>query len=206
MYSIDAETGTINWSQYFTEWITDSPTVDSKSLYVSAESKFYAVSREKGNIQWKLDIGNITNFGAPVVNSPLVDDTLIYFAGQKMDTGNFYVFALRKSDGHIKWKKRLKSVVGPAFGEGVLIVPSYAEQKVYALSPDDGSERFSIELPVSGGAFSPITVSGNKALIGTTELASFGGEDNVEKIRITCFASIYLNKITVLLGKIGSHR
>lgn len=100
LYAIDAQSGTLKWSQKLAQMLT-TPAVADSTIYVGSEyGTLYALDATTGVLKWSRSLS-----GTPI-STPVVTGGLVY-------TGtSFSMYALNAITGIVKWSKGLQTIVG----------------------------------------------------------------------------------------------
>jgi putative inorganic carbon (hco3(-)) transporter len=92
-YSIEAETGKVNWRRRVGGTLPSSPAIDGPRVIVASQSgTVTALDRDKGRVLWQVTTGG------KVESSPVVVDGLVYFGSH-----DGRLFAVNASTGRIRW-------------------------------------------------------------------------------------------------------
>ncbi|MDP2931493.1 MAG: PQQ-binding-like beta-propeller repeat protein [Chloroflexota bacterium] len=158
VYSLDAETGDLEWQFPTGDKVWSTPTIDSGTLYIgSFDKKLYALNAADGTKKWEFPTG-----GA-IVSTPTVANGIVYF-------GSFdrQFYAVNAAGGSLKWKS--PAGAGRWFWaqssvyKGVVYAPNL-DGKLYLLDAGNGNEIGALDLG-SSIASAPVLV-GSSVIVAT---------------------------------------
>src|SRR6185312_1549063 len=136
-YSVDKQSGNIEWFVQIGSAFNCTPTLSQGSIYVGSEDgALIAIEEASGKVKWRF----LT--GGPVRGPMAVNDGVVYFG-----SGDGYVYAAGATDGHLHWRTRT--------GAGVQAVKSVArgllaasfDNFVYLLNFQRGKSLWKRQLP-----------------------------------------------------------
>ena len=130
-YSIEAETGKVNWRRRVGGTLPSSPAIDGPRVIVSSQSgTVTALDREKGRVVWKVSTGG------KVESSPVVVDGLVYFGSH-----DGRLFAVNSKNGNVRWAYDTGGRVNasPSVFGGRVCAGTYAGS-IVCLDKDTGRE------------------------------------------------------------------
>jgi len=136
VYCLDAYTGALNWKTfvngdlpytYGSFVLKSSPTVsDSKVFVGSLDGFMYALDINSGDIVWSYKTGG------PILSSPAVAGSAVYFTSEEPNSGVLY--KLDASTGSLGWKQQLPYEYQFTGGTEMIGSPSIADGMVFASS------------------------------------------------------------------------
>ena len=144
LYVVDHRSGKVAWTYKTGGAIRCTPYVRNGIAYfLSDDGKVYAVSIRSHARQWICQTEGearypLYGYADYFHSSPVADDSTLYFG-----SGDGHVYALRLSDGSLRWKFKTDAVVHGTgvISEGTLYIGSF-DGNVYALATADGGLRW----------------------------------------------------------------
>ena len=171
IYALNAKTGKLIWTYHVASvpgYMTD-PVVDGGVVYVDVETftvdEIFAFDALTGTVRWTVDLPSLS--GKP----PAAAGGFVYFGA--CDDGS--VYALKASDGSIKWTASVGKSVGGLSVSGTMVYVSGADgtsNTLYALNAKTGSKVWSF--PVVNRR----TVGFSDPALANGKLFVAGGEGN----------------------------
>jgi outer membrane protein assembly factor BamB/subtilisin family serine protease len=162
--ALDSDTGQELWAVRIGSTNRSSPTIEGETVYLSGgeDGKIYALDLKSGSIIWTTAVGATAVYESPL----LVNGTLFVSSDLSKEAK---LTALNAKTGEKKWSVELgaPTYFGPSAGDGLLFIGSYDNQKLRALSIEDGTEVWSKTLVNEGVASKPVFVDGTLYLAGT---------------------------------------
>ncbi len=200
VHALAAEVGSVRWSRDAGGSVPVAPAVGREIVYATrADGTLLALSLADGSVRWEQSVGE----SAGDVSAPALDDGVVYLSARVTDGGESVgrVVAVDAETGEPDWNADLAApalprslaiaddaVVACATAyEGVDLIDEEGDSgdgtgtrgTVHALSPEDGSERWTRRATVGVGA-GP-TVAGRTAYVpldgGVTALAVDDGSE-----------------------------
>lgn len=166
VYALDRATGKTRWAQPIANGVWDAPALSSTYVFVPGGEDLVALSRETGDIVWRLLDNPGTVRGSPA----LADGTLYVQAGPGLDAMS--LFAIDAATGTVEWETPISlpeasvSVVGEQvlFGAGSDLVSLHRETGELLWTMDPGADIHSPPVVVDGTIFFAATEAGLFAL------------------------------------------
>jgi len=172
LYSVDQNTGLVNWKFETRGIIRSTPAVNSSSVFFgSFDNTVYAVDRLSGQEQWKFPTYNV------VPSSPVIIGDILVIGSR--DT---YLYGLNLSNGDEVWNYRfidrswVESTATPAKEEKAFFIGSSDSKKLLKFNAETGKEIWSSATP--GWTWARPYLHGDEVYIGTT--GARGYWNNVE--------------------------
>ncbi len=168
--ALDLENGEEKWT-FRTGMINRAtPAIHKDTVYITGgqDGKVFALDIVSGAVKWETSTGNES-----IYETPIYDDGILYLTSS---TGNeTAVTALYAESGEKVWDTVIQgdTYFGGALTEEYLIIGSMSSQTMYALSKEDGSEIWTMEIDGEGFASHPVVV-GNMIYAFSTDFASNG--------------------------------
>lgn len=140
LYSVDTETGRVNWRYDVHTTMASRPTIAEGKVFVTtADDVVYAFEAKSGKWLWHFRRRSGSTATVKGASAPLVDKGEV-LAG----LSDGFLVSLNVSDGQLKWEKRLHEQskfmdvdAKPILENGVIYIPSY-DGALYALRRKDG--------------------------------------------------------------------
>lgn len=153
--------------------MTGSPTVVDGTLYHSNRFDGGVVARDAstGEELWRTELNVHPRFG-PAVADGTVYATSVGSAvfGTTNDPGS--VFAVDAASGELQWEHETGEARGsPVVDADTVYVPSWGDERIYAIDADEGTERWHFDLVAS--PYQPPAVVDGTLFVG--DAGKFGG-------------------------------
>ncbi|HWD37457.1 MAG TPA: PQQ-binding-like beta-propeller repeat protein [Fimbriimonas sp.] len=169
VYSLNAETGALNWKCKTGDVVHASPAISDGILYVGSwDSYFYAIHTATGKLLWRFKTGEDpdTHNQQGIQSSACVADGSVFFG---CCDSKFY--ALDAKTGEKKWSFDNKGswVVGsPAVRNGKVFFATSDSSLLYEVDEKTGKAAFSLNFK-GWPLFSSPAVAGNRLYVGSNE-------------------------------------
>lgn len=146
LYAVTPD-GNLKWQFPTGDKIESSPAIAADgTIYVgSVDCRFYAV-KPNGELKWKYDdpAYDLRFFSSPTI----AEDGTIYVAGRQSQGTNFGILYALTPQGEARWYHHLSehcqfAAVGD---DGTIYLQNTSNGMLYALYPEDGSEKWSADL------------------------------------------------------------
>lgn len=139
-YSVDVETGQVNWRYEVRVPVVSRPTVSGGRVFLTtADDTVYALDAGTGKWLWHYRRRSAQTSTIHGASSPLVDGNEVM-----VGLSDGFLVALSTTDGQLKWERKLHPGrkftdvdAHPVLESGVLYVPSY-DGALYALRRQEG--------------------------------------------------------------------
>jgi len=152
----DAATGAMLWCRDAGGSIQSAPAVDTNTVYISTQRDVIAVDQATGNARWRFTVT-----GTPGPSSSPAIGSQIYV------TGPGAVYAIRKSDGRLIWKRALGgsyTLSAPAVSGDTVYVGA---DGLYALAAGDGKIKWTSH--AAGVNVSMPAISGSRLFVNSQD-------------------------------------
>jgi outer membrane protein assembly factor BamB len=167
LYSVDFETGRVNWRYDVRNPILSRPVVSGGRLFVtSSDDTVYALDAGTGKWLWHYRRRSSQSASILGASSPLVDGNEV-IAG----LSDGFLVALSLQDGTLKWERKLHQGAkftdvdaDPVLDGSTLYVPSY-DGALYALNRQSGTVLWRFD----AGASRAVTVDGNRIYLPSSD-------------------------------------
>ncbi len=132
MYSLDTETGELNWARKIDEDIISRPAVTTDTVYVgTVRGNLFAVDRTTGEIKWT------TTIGGHITNGPTVSQGNIFVCSENN------IYSIDPNDGSIDWEVSTGNRIdAPPVADDDTIFITSLDGNLYALAASNGDERW----------------------------------------------------------------
>jgi len=167
VYSLNASTGTLNWSYKTGDVVHASPAIDDGTLFIGSwDSYFYAIDAASGTLKWRFKTGvdpDIHN-QVGIQSSAAVAGGIVYFGCR-----DSHLYALDERTGDKKWAFSTGQswvISSPAVDAGTVYFATSDSGLFYALDAVTGATIFSLDYD-HWVSFSSPAVVGQMAYIGS---------------------------------------
>ena len=169
IYSLNAQSGTLNWKFKTGDIVHASPAIDDGTLFVGSwDSYFYALDAASGKEKWRFKTGEDPEIynQVGIQSSAAVADGIVYFGCR-----DSHLYALDAKTGQKKWDY-------PTKGSWVVSSPAVKDDSVYFVT-SDSSTLFALD--AKSGAmqhsmktnqwflFSSPAIAGDMLYVGSTQ-------------------------------------
>ncbi len=169
VYSVNAETGALNWRFKTGEVVHASPAIADGTVFVGSwDSYFYAIDAATGHEKWKFKTGDDpdTHNQVGIQSSAAVVDGVVYFGCR-----DSHLYALDAATGVKKWDYPTSGswvVASPAVTDGVVYFPTSDSSTLFAVDARTGKSLRSLSFN-KWYLFSSPAIAGNMIYLGTTQ-------------------------------------
>lgn len=180
LYALDAETGTVVWTNSRVRGFSSPAAFDGTLVVGGSDGRLYRLNASDGSERWNLSIAESTGFSG-ITSSPKVAFDRVYVGTLNESGGPGAVVSLWVSNGTVAWRHPTGSVhfSSPAVASGTVYVgvvgrynttsgidfdPPYG---VLALNSVDGAERWFF--PTAGSVAASPAVAGSSLLVASKD-------------------------------------
>ncbi len=178
LYCLDSKNGRVMWRFQADSPLTRMPVFFKGMLYLPAGRFLYCLDGKTGKLIWARRDPSYGFYGTPTIA-----ENKIFYGNRK----GFYARELR--NGHLIWERDDIYTYGgfPTYWNGMVYTVSkeYGKERavLYSLNANDGTTKWSFEIPNSPEIFSPLVYDGKLYLLASEGLFILNAETG-EKIGI----------------------
>ena len=180
LYSVNAETGKVNWRYDLHNPIVSRPTVEGGRLFLTTtDDTIFAFDAGTGKWLWHYRRRSASVATIRGASSPLVDGNEV-LAG----LSDGFLVALNLNDGQLKWERKLHPGTKftdvdahPVLDAGMLYVPSY-DGSLYALKREGGETLWRFD----AGGSKRVQVEGDRLYLPSSEGAIYALQKQNAKV------------------------
>ncbi|NUN71192.1 MAG: PQQ-binding-like beta-propeller repeat protein [Bacteroidetes bacterium] len=141
LYALDTADGSLRWTYRASAPIRSTPCSDGRTLYLNAGGSLIALNTKDGSVRWRFrtrgeKVYSPYAYADYYQSSPVFDGGTVY-----VGSGDGHVYAVRSSDGSLRWKFNTGDVVHatPAVDSSRIYIGSF-NGIMYALQRNHGRE------------------------------------------------------------------
>lgn len=181
-YSIDIQSGQVNWSFKTNAENIGEPNIDDlgRVYFLAGNNILYCLDSLTGKQIWLYARQDTANFTIRGASKPVIDNKLVYIG---FSDGSFV--SLDSDKGSIKWEvflnknKKFRDIDSSAVIDGNQIFISGYDDHLYVLDKSTGAQLWK----VLGGGYQPVSIFNNKVFYPTSQGQVFAlNRDNGQKI------------------------
>ena len=146
IYSLNAQSGTLNWKFKTGDIVHASPAIDDGTLFVGSwDSYFYALDASNGKEKWRFKTGEDPEIynQVGIQSSASVADGVVYFGCR-----DSHLYALDAKTGQKKWEYPTNGswvVSSPAVKDGIVYFVTSDSSTLFALDAKSGAMQHSMK-------------------------------------------------------------